>query len=562
MFPSQTWLLRPIVIGCFAAAVCQTARSSTVVCPAESFPDVDAWRAWVADARAGRADVGWLQAALDNHGADLIATPDGGLVSVRQAVATLPAPARAAVAGAYEARFGVDARRLLEDVLARPDHAPADLCAVADRYPLSTVAPLAREAAAARALDQGDVDAAAALATPGGEVARRLAMLPRGAPPCGAVAFAADWYAKLNHFGEPRVVPVEAADTLFVTDDRGVVATRRDGTPLWRWTPPAATLAGPVFGGGTGRGPLCVPAVLCDDAGRPQLVVVRVAAGLVALRAADGRMFWTTAGDPAWSDVQVLGPPTVAGRLVLAVALATPDAATGMLQLIAADVTDGRPIWQCALGPVADPARLPDLRRWHLRDPEPFRDAAPPTVAGDLVFVADNAGAIVAVNRFGGDARWVRPYAPAPPDGGGDRRPRGGTVVPPLPRAALLRWSAATVVCGDVVWAAPQDAVAAWGLDRRTGRVLWQTSTLPDDATCVGVVDGRFVLGGQSVSFVDPTTGVADATWVPPPGVALTGPPVVRGGRLSAESTAGILHPAPAGAAPLAAPSGPPKSSP
>ena len=544
MFPRPTSSRHPPLFGCFALAISAAARGTTVVCPAESFPNPNAWRAWVANATAGRADLGRLQEALDGHGTDLIATTDGGLVSIRQAVATLPGPAMASVAGAYDARFGSDARQMLAAVRARPDHTPADLYAVGVRYPFAAAATEARAAAAERSLAQGDVDAARALARPGDDVSRRLATLPPVAFRCGPVPFAANWFAKLNNFGEPRVVPVGTASVTFVGDDRGVVASRPDATVLWRWTPPpSATLGPPVFGGGTGRGPLCVPAVSSDDLGQPQLVIVRQSTHLTALRASDGRLFWTTAGDPAWADVAILGPPAVAGRLVLAVALATPEPATATLQLVAADVTDGRPIWRCPLGSVADPARPPDLRRMRFRDPEPFRDAAPPTVAGDLVLVVDNAGAIVAVDRFGGDVRWVRPYEPTRLEGGPDRRIPGIAVLPPLPRAGLLRWSVAAVVSGDVVWAAPQDAAPAWGLDRRTGRVLWQASALPVDATCVGVQDGDFVLGGQSITWVDPATGVAEETWVPPPGVALTGPPAVRDGRVTVQSTAGVLHP-------------------
>ncbi len=538
-------LRRPLFIGCFALVAAQAANASTVVCPTETFPSPDPWRAWVADAAAGHASVEWLQEMLDNHGTDLIAVPDGGLISLRQAVATLPAAARAGVANRYAARFDADAEKLLGQVRSRPDHGLGDLYAVAVRYPLSTVASTARSAAAGRALDQGDVSGARALAIPGDAASVRLAALPPANPPF-VPPFAADWYAKLNNFGEPRVIPVTAADVTYTTGERGTLANRSDGTVLWR-TAATGLAVDPALVSGTGRGPLCVPAVLSDGTGRAQLVVVRDGANLTAYRASDGHLFWTSAGDPAWAGLSVLGPPTVDGRLALVVALSMADADTASLQLVAADVTDGHPVWRANLGTVSDPVRRLDLSRFRMNAPEPFRDAPTPTVAGDLVIVPDNGGAVVAVDRFGGDVRWVRPYPPATMEGNPGRRIAGIVTLPPLPRPALLRWSAAAVACGDVVCVAPQDAAPTWGLHRMTGAVLWQTSALPDDATCAGVVDGRFVLGGEAVTFVDPTTGVAEETWTAPRGEALTGPPTVRDGKLSVQSTAGVLHPQRAG---------------
>ncbi len=500
MFPR-----RPFCVGLVWLAA-GPAGAAVVVCPAETFPDADAWRAWVADAAAGRPDVGRLQDLLDAHGTDLMATPDGGLLSLRQAVATLPAAVRAAVAGPYDARFGPAARGLLGRVLTRPDHTPADLYAVAVRYPLAVTD--ARAAAADRAAAQGDTDAAAVLAG-----------RPPPASAVGPVPFDVPWYAKLNNFGQPRAVPVATAEVMFTADDRTIAATRADGSVVWHWDPPAGR---PVA---SGRGPVCVPAVLSDTAGKPQLVVFRHGAHVSALRAADGRLDWTTTGDPAWADATALGSPAVAGRLVLFVV----RSADG-LQLAAADVTDGRPIWRCPLGTVAADAR----------SFEPFTAAATPTVAGDLVIVPDNAGAVVAVNRFGGDVRWARPYPPAT----AETAPVFGLRLPVLPRAALLRWSAAAAVAGEVVFVAPQDTADALGLDRLTGRVLWHAAAVPDDATCVGVAGGRFLLGGQDLTLLDPATGTVTQTYSPPAGVRLTGPPVVRGGRVLAPSNAGVLTPA------------------
>ncbi len=534
---------RPWVIGVLAAAVWPArpgpARAAVVVCPAETYPSSDEWRAAVADASAPK-----VQALLADHATDLMATPDGGLLSLRQAAAGLSDPALVA---AYRTQFDPAARRLLAEVRGRPAAGPADLYAVAVRYPLSTVAAQARAAAAARALDQGDVDAARAL-----DPAVVAGRVPDGSPAAvGPLPFDAPWHARLNAFGMPRVVPVGSADVAVVADDGGAMALRADGTVLWRWAPARPAVPAAFRAGDTGRGPLCVPAILADLAGRPQLLAVRNGTALAVLRAADGRLFWTTAGDPTWADLTVLSPPTVAGRLVLVVGLSVPDpdhADTGTLQLVAADVTDGRVLWRATLGTVSDPLRKSGGQSWRQREPEVFRDAAPPTVAGDLVVVPDNAGAVVAVDRFGGDVRWARPYPPAATGGASvrhynDGRNDGRGVLPPLPRAALLRWSAAAVACGDVLFVAPQDAAPARGLDRRTGRVLWQTSALPDDATCVGVAGGRFILGGGgAVTAVDPAGGTAAWTYVPAAGVHLTGPPAVRDGRVFVRSTAGLLE--------------------
>jgi outer membrane protein assembly factor BamB len=201
-------------------------------------------------------------------------------------------------------------------------------------------------------------------------------------------------------------------------------------------------------------------------------------------------------------------------------------------------------MWRATLGAVTDPVNLFGGHHVRLAAPEPFRDAPPPTVTGDLLIAPTNAGEVVAVDRFSGEVRWVRPYPPAMVAGKDAVQLGKMVILPPLPRAAVLRWTAPAVVCGDVVWIAPQDAADAWGLDRSTGQVRWRTASLPDDATCVGVVDGRFVIAGQAVTFVDPATGAADETWTPPRGAALTGPPTVVSGQISVTSTAGVLHPA------------------
>ena len=520
-----------IALGCSVAVLLAAAApAAVVVCPAETFPSTDLWRAAAADAAPDR-----LQALLDDQATALMRTDDGGLISVRQATLTASLP----LAGAYDAKFGPAAADALARCRSRPDRTPADLDAVATRYPLARAAADARAAAARRSLDQGDPDAAHALL---------------GQPPAssafGPVPFDAPWYAKLNLFGGPRDVPVGSAAEVFVADrERGVLALAADGRPLWRYAaPPAAALASAFHPGDTGRGPLSVPAVLADDAGRPQLVVVRLGTGLTALRASDGRQFWTTDGDPAWAGLAVLSAPAVSGRCVAVVATATvpgddpQEPPTGTLQVIGADVMDGRPMWRCPLGPVFDPLRPGGGRR----EAEPFRDGVPPTFAGDLVVVPDNAGAVVAVGRFAGDVRWARPYPPAATDGLTARRlntgiNRGLGQLPPLPTAALLRWSAAAVVAGDVVFVAPQDTATAMGLDRRTGRVLWQTTALPEDATCVGVAGGRFILAGANVSAVDPATGAIAWSAAPPADTFLTGPPAVRGDAIVARTTEGLM---------------------
>jgi outer membrane protein assembly factor BamB len=525
------WILAAIAAGACAAL----ARAGVVVCPAETPAATDAWAAITAEAAAGRA--GAAVERLDQllaagGGAGLSVTADGGLVSLNQSVSTLPTDVRAALASAAEERFGAAAREALVRVRERPDHAPADLLAVADRLPLCQAATDARRLAAARALAQGDADGAAALA----------GQSPP-ATPFAAEPFDARWFGKLNELGAPRRVPVGSATVTYLADrERGVLAFAADGRVLWRYVPPPATAAAATGrSGDTGRGALSVPAVLADAAGQPQLVLARLGIGLTALRASDGRLFWATDGDPAWAGVMMLSSPTVAGRCVAAVAVVD-DA----LAVVAADVTDGRPLWRCKLGPVSDPLDV-TLGRSRRGEPEFFRDASPPTITGNLIVVPDDAGAVVAIDRFAGDVRWVRPYAPAPTGGLVGRRfndgvNRGLGMLPPLPTAALLRWSGGAVVAGDVVWVAPQDAAITMGLDRRTGRVLWQTSDLPEDATCVGVAAGRFILGGRNVTAIDPATGTAAWTVGPSQGVWLTGPPAVRDGHILVRSTAGLLE--------------------
>jgi outer membrane protein assembly factor BamB len=141
--------------------------------------------------------------------------------------------------------------------------------------------------------------------------------------------------------------------------------------------------------------------------------------------------------------------------------------------------------------------------------PEPWQNLSPPGLSRDLVVIAPNCGAVMAVGRFDGKLRWLRSY-----DQAQSQPQRGATSGT---RDALLRWSTTPQVVADsYVLVAPLDAPRLVSLDARSGRKLWHTDDL-GAATVVGAARGNVIVAdASSVTALDAAGG--DVRWTASPG--------------------------------------------
>ncbi len=503
-----------------------------------------------------------VQELFDRHAPELCRVDDDTLASVSQCFTAMSAAERAGLTTAVNARYDEDAGRAIESVVAKADFRPQNLYAVAKRYTFTSSAGRAYAAAADRAIDQGDLNTARVCYELAGgtgwrlssvEQSRMNALAPTHATPAGVfgvpglLPFDAPWFNLASGFEADKLVPVGATDLAVIASADTVLGFKPDGIVAWRYqTPQHAQDPRPRYQpGSTGRGLLSVPALLSDPAAKALSVVVSQSTGpnqnrcLSCFRFNDGRLLWSTENDPRLAATSFLGSPAVAGRYAISVAIETlaNDLNSGSLQLLAVDVTNGRVLWKTQLAGVSS------LQSQHELDL--YRDQSPPAVVGDCVVVSPNVGAVFAVDRFDGQIRWVRSYRRTVIADGAihkfiDQRNRGRELIAPLAWVDLLRWHCTPHVIGGNVIVAPQDTAAVLGLDLTTGRQMWGTENLPQ-ATPVGVVAGRLLMSGATVTAVDAATGLKVWTFTPVDGMRLTGPAVVRGDEILVRSTAGLL---------------------
>jgi outer membrane protein assembly factor BamB len=519
-----------------------------------------------------------VQPLIDEHGDELM---DGGKdgdarISVSQYLLAITQQNRDEIRTAYDARYDAVARRALADVQANTMHTPGDLCAVARRYALGSVAPTALAAAANRAADQGDAVSADVLfdmATTAGwhasaaEQARAAAVREivtahhgaRAPQPhtafgaAGPLPFDAAWLGAIAAYPAPKFFPVGAQNLALLSSDRYVMAFKQNGLLAWNYSPPKPWgNTSPHFEPGmSGRGATHMPAVFVDADGVPRIVVARQAGTklpdgcLRALRADDGKLLWTTENTADFNADSFLSPPVIAGRYVFAVAWeSTPT--SGAIVLIALDVTSGQPIWRCSLATVFDPIHNKD--QWRNRDLEDFWQQGPPAVGGDIVAVAPNIGGVFAVGRFDGKLRWMRPYHPTPMSDSllreyNDGRVRGREMIPPLSKTDYLRWTNTPAIIGSMVVAAPQDTDSVLAVDAVSADLLWENKMLPPVTLAGDSGDGGapLVAAADQVMALNPASGQPKWIYQPAAGTRLIGPAVPRDGRLVVPTSAGLM---------------------
>jgi outer membrane protein assembly factor BamB len=125
--------------------------------------------------------------------------------------------------------------------------------------------------------------------------------------------------------------------------------------------------------------------------------------------------------------------------------------------VVAMSEADGKVVWSAKVGQPG----APDAPGWSYPGPR-----CTPTVNGDLVFAADGWGELVCVSVADGKEQWRKSYT----------RDFGGK--PPT-----WGFSESPLVDGDQVVVTPGGKDGAMvALDKKTGRVLWQSKDFTDDA--------------------------------------------------------------------------------
>jgi hypothetical protein len=550
-----------------------------------------------------------LDALLGDDGDKLAATDDGGLISIAAWVESLPFAQKTALTAAYREKFDPGIRTKLDLLHGKLSVRPEEFYALGHHFPLSAAGAAAYALAADRFLELGDTSAAYSLylkAMRGGwtpeepqaaqiELLRQIAegkIIPanetKGERPAfvGPLPFDAPWFDAVDTAGQPRFFPSAGGERIFLTTPHSAIALKENGQIAWSsiaslptmTVPPRKPLAPPATERaveGSRRPAYNAPGILADVYGRAQMLIARQLSSqsperdrefcLSAYRASDGKLLWSTENQAYMRDLSFASAPAVCGRYTYAVALTPPgpneaggDQSVG-LYLVALDTLTGDYRWQTALGRFN--LTVQDRGQWSASQPwDEAWEQSEPLAAGDAVYVTPNAGLTVAIGRFDGELRWLRPYpttagdAPRPPRTRAELRQQmddrrhyfeaiqqGAKPAPPTIDPALgERWRGTPVLCGNVLIAAPQDTLGVYGFDAATGRLIWSADDL-DVPTLIGQTPTTALFAGGAITSVEARNGKASWRWEPPRGSRITGPTVVRGSTVLVPTITGIV---------------------
>ena len=216
--------------------------------------------------------------------------------------------------------------------------------------------------------------------------------------------------------------------------------------------------------------------------------VRRLDSELVCLdvRYGQGRLVWRrTAEELSENDAALAfdGSPLVDGTAVYAILRKSfPDAG---LSLVCFEAEDGRQRWRKPISSILSNGDQSDNATTH-----PFL-----TLAGDLLVVSTDLGAIAAVSRYDGRLQWIATYTrgeDVPKHHRGDPRQYG--VTPCLEHRGTL-------------FCAPDDADGIFALSAANAQLLWKRD-LPDKIRhLLAAVDDRLVVAGNQLWCLSTTTG-------------------------------------------------------
>lgn len=511
---------------------------------------------------------------------------DNSLISVTAWMDQLSPEARRLLAGEYAKEFGPAARQALESISNGHVPKPEELYAVARRYPMTAAARAALVQAGDRSLQLGDFAAAQAFyelglhegAALGEGRAKKLEMLKKlsggetlTAPAdlddplagdhdkpkkarerrmmAGPVPFDAPWFGHATMLGHAKFFPAAYDDRVLISSWKGACMLGENGQVIWKWINPVVPGGFTVErNGNVPRGAVFAPAVLADIFGQPAIIVVRQPSPngeskylLHALRAADGKTLWTTPAE--WQNpFTYAGLPAISGRYVYCLGVQKTSVSGGNLLLCALDINTGESLWQAALGTISEQGDVRQGGKFARGQPlnfESFAEVSEPTVSGDLVLLSPNCGSLIAVGRFDGRIRWVYTYRET--DAAKGEKANRWMGHGEGEKSLQVRYRCTPVVCGEMVLTMPQDAPAVFGVERSSGKMLWETDLYGGYALAGG--SGNIaVICGDSLSGIDLVKKRLIWKYEPPRGGSLSGPAVVQGETVIAPTMSGFIQ--------------------
>ncbi|MDR3639685.1 MAG: PQQ-binding-like beta-propeller repeat protein, partial [Isosphaeraceae bacterium] len=130
---------------------------------------------------------------------------------------------------------------------------------------------------------------------------------------------------------------------------------------------------------------------------------------------------------------------------------------------------------------------------------------------GPTIYYQTNLGAVVALDAETGGIRWVATYPRQDRNGAGEGHDRDLNPA---------------IVHDGLVIVAPEDATAIFAFDAATGRMVWKSPTVPEEARLahlLGVAKGRLVATGDKVLLYDVKNGKLLHSWPDGGGRAFSG---------------------------------------
>jgi outer membrane protein assembly factor BamB len=460
-----------------------------------------------------------VELLMREHGEELMQVEGGRLVSVCQLVEGMTAPHRGRLGPAYAELFEGKIKTMF-DALRRDENTTADAFgALAMRHWLWEGCLSAWVEAGDRAARVGDYAAAHCFfkrATEAGWEAddAHLAVVDacremngRMQASQAAPAFDAPWYGRADLAGGMKVFPFVDAGMIFLPGPRHVLALRENGQVAWRFSSPDAWARS---SGGASQGQTYAAGVFMGGSGARVLVVgqprgVSRDHGLRALRAADGKLLWSTEAQLEMDRVAFVSVPAVCGGYVYVAGVEAGEFESG-LSLFAIDLMSGKVMFKCALGVL-------EGRKQEAKRAETWWTQSEVGVHEDMVYLTPGVGYAMAVGRFDGKIRWIRKYGAIEGNESLEKR--------------LLRYRGTPVVSGEVVVIAPRDSAWMWGLDRSDGREIWRLKDAPAGAV-IGVVAGQVIVAGSAVTAIDAATGNQRRLY-DPASLKISGPPTIAG---------------------------------
>ncbi|MEX0886690.1 MAG: PQQ-binding-like beta-propeller repeat protein, partial [Phycisphaeraceae bacterium] len=214
-------------------------------------------------------------------------------------------------------------------------------------------------------------------------------------------------------------------------------------------------------------------------------------AGLAAFDIRTGEMIWSTDGDDALVDAQLVGDPAVADGFVYCLAvrqgLITP------IELVALDAATGELRWRRRLATQTPELAGPDSGPLSDREIDLVRYGSGVRVAGGYVYANTNMGLVARLDARDGVIDWIHQYPRLHLD---DQW-----------RQTVRRRGGAPVVVRDTLVVTPRDSSGAIALDGQTGAIVWDAPLIPGEQMLGVVRDAVLLAEGHVLVSVAVTSG-------------------------------------------------------